>query len=150
MMVYRAKKPFAITQCGHIFCKRCIQEANHRFAFKDKKYEILKTEYYNIVRNTKELSHKYNNVKAENEELEKKLKYLNNRGFNSAVITPTNAFNSMKLGSQTSVFVPSTKSIKDGIHRTSEGFRIPNVRRLLRSNDSHTTSDASSAYIYKR
>lgn len=64
-------------------------------SFKDKKYELLKSHYYNLSQNMKLFRDKYNKLKLMNIELQKKLMSyeIHNRTLNSssAISTPINS-----------------------------------------------------------
>ncbi|XP_034187883.1 uncharacterized protein LOC117607833 [Osmia lignaria lignaria] len=211
---YRGKKPFCLTQCGHIYCHGCIQQAEkqcpqcqqpdifsvelqqpslakvenffaplnesleslhkicgfqnnqvkimiQRFYEIDKKYEKLKTHYYNLTHNIKMLRDKYIKLKTENTEQKKKLMTfeVNNRTLNSlsdsTPLSVENQRNANRRQAPNSYFSScgtniSSQSFNAGRgHTILEGFRIP-YPLSVKSVGSRGTSDSNSTYTFRR
>ncbi|KAH0955222.1 hypothetical protein HN011_011351 [Eciton burchellii] len=199
---HRGKQPYNITQCGHIFCQGCLQQAEkqcpqcqyigsmsiplreplapkvtpffvplnetlemllkvdmfrsnqmritmQRFHELDKKYEMLKNQYWVVQHNLKILTQKYVNLKAEKEKLDKKMlvsqmhKEISQSASNlvlrkpikSNMFTPSSSTGyssgSESLRSANVTPVASISSSKRGT--TIDGFRVPSSRRPPRS-----------------
>ncbi|CAK9811665.1 hypothetical protein ANTPLA_LOCUS7115 [Anthophora plagiata] len=210
----RGKKPFCLTQCGHIYCHGCIQQAEkqcpqcqqmdifsvelqqpslsrvenffaplsesleslhkicgfqnnqmkiltQRFHEIDKKYETLKSHYYNLTQNMKLIREKYMKLKMENAEQRKKLMSyeMQNRTLHSLnhISTPINSANqrSAKIRNGSNSYFSSCGT---GISNQSfnvekgrpilTGFRIPHPQSI-RSAGSRATSDTNSNYTFR-
>ncbi|XP_031830708.1 uncharacterized protein LOC116426206 [Nomia melanderi] len=203
---YRGKKPFCLTQCGHIYCQGCIQQASkqcpqcqkvdnfsvelqqpslsqvenffvplkeslesfytiygfqnnqmkiivQRFLEIDKKYELLKSHYYNLSQNMKLFREKYNKLKLMNIELQKKLMSyeIHNRTLNSSNVfsTPINSLNKKSKTRHTA----SSYILSCGTNMTStcvmlDGFRIPDSQsaKLYHSRE---ISDTNASYTFR-
>ncbi|XP_012140963.1 uncharacterized protein LOC105662524 [Megachile rotundata] len=212
---YRGKKPFCLTQCGHIYCHGCIQQAEkqcpqcqqldifsvelqqpslskveyffaplnesleslhkicgfqhnqmkimiQRFHDIDKKYEKLKSHYYNVTQNNKLLRDKYIKLKMENIEQKKKLmsfevksRTLNSLSDTSTPLSVNNQRNMNIRNTPNSYFsscgtnISSQSSNIGRGHRILEGFRIP-YPRSVKSVGSRGTSDSNSTYTFGR
>ncbi|CAL7938957.1 unnamed protein product [Xylocopa violacea] len=208
----RGQKPFYLTQCGHIYCYGCVQQAKkqcpqcqqvdifalelqeptiskvenfftpltesletlnkvcgfqnsqmqitmQRFHEIDKKYEALKSHYYNLTQHMKVIRDKYTKLKMENSEQKKKLIELQSRSINSLSDASTpiksvnqripkirNLTNSSRLSYGTNILDHSF-SVGRG-RGMLEGFRIPKPHsiRLMRSRE---TSDTNSTYTFR-
>ncbi|XP_028047371.1 RING finger protein narya isoform X2 [Monomorium pharaonis] len=194
--IYRGKRPYHITQCGHVFCQGCLQQVEkqcsqcqrvgsislplqeplipklisyfqpfietletlmkvdsfrsnqlkitmQRFYELDKKYEVLKTHYWQERRNNKMLMEKHMILKNEKDKLEKKLLFSEQRRETSRssfrmMETPPDSGISMNHASSTGYSVNSSmeylktpnitpiRSVDSRReHRSADGFRIP-------------------------
>ncbi|XP_076761423.1 uncharacterized protein LOC143429630 [Xylocopa sonorina] len=208
----RGQKPFCLTQCGHIYCYGCVQQAKkqcpqcqqvdvfalelqeptiskvknfftpltellemlskvfgfqnsqmqitiQRFHEIDKKYETLKSHYYNLTQHMKVMRDKYVKLKMENSEQKKKLIELQSRSIHSLhdTSTPIKPVNQRiaKMRDLTNSSFPScetntlTHSFNMGKGRGMlEGFRIP-YPHSMRSAGSRATSDTNSTYTFR-
>ncbi|XP_076681935.1 uncharacterized protein LOC143376031 [Andrena cerasifolii] len=209
--VNRGKKPFCLTQCGHIYCNGCIQQAEkqcpqcqqldvfsvelqqpslsrvenffaplsesldsltkicgfqnnqikimlQRFNEIDRKYDMLKSHYFNLSQSVKPLKDKYLKLKVEHMEMQKKLAAMEmrNRTLNAGDLsTPMNpSINRNQArnipSSGISSYGPNLSSQSFSLgkeHQMLDGFRIPHS---VQSMSSRGTSDTNSAYTFRR
>lgn len=192
--VYRGKRPYHITQCGHISCQNCLQQVENqcpqcqrsgtmslaleeplipklapffqplaetletllkvdtfrsnqlkitmqRFYELDKKYEMLKTQYWLGRRNLKVLTEKYVSLKNEKDKLDKKLLFSEMqrrtpRSVYCAVETPSDSGVSVQPSSsgyslesaeflKSADITPMRSTDLKKQYRTTDGFRVP-------------------------
>ncbi|XP_033340103.1 uncharacterized protein LOC117228447 [Megalopta genalis] len=122
-----------------------------RFLEMDKKYESLKTHYYNVTQSIQFCKDKYNKLKMENIELRKKLmsSEVRNRTLDSfnKTSTPMNSLNRTFKTRHTA----STSTGRTNLSSTYKMFNnlhIPNFQSV-RSYNSHGTTNTNSRHTYK-
>ncbi|KAK9299451.1 hypothetical protein QLX08_007482 [Tetragonisca angustula] len=210
---HRGKKPFCLTQCGHIYCNGCIRQAEkqcpqcqqidifsvelqqpslskvenffvplneslellqktsgfqnnqikitiERFHEIDKKYEMLKSHYYNLTQNMKAIKDKYIKLKMENIEQKKKLMSFEIQNSRFKTLNSFSDTSTPKSGNQRSLrtrptsnsYISScgTNASNKSFNTTKgnamlESFRIPFDPRTIRSIDSRGTSNAANS-----
>ncbi|XP_012543200.1 uncharacterized protein LOC105840726 [Monomorium pharaonis] len=190
--IYRGKRPYHITQCGHVFCQGCLQQVEdhqcprcqrvgnislpleeplipklisyfqplvetletlmkvdsfrsnqlkitmQRFYELDKKYEQLKTHYWQERRNNKTLMENHVILKNEKNKLEKKLLFFEQRRE-----TSRSSFRMMETPLDSGISMNQASSAGHSINSSMEYLKIPNITpiRSVNSRKEHRSAD---------